>query len=74
MIKDFLGDESEEMNGKGGVTLRAEARGVAAAVTWLGWVLADMGSLGAKTAALSLGSLTDCVDSAGPPHPHFLSV
>jgi len=46
----------------------------AAAVTWLGWVLAGMGSFGAKTSVPSLGSLTDCVDSSGSPHPHFLSL
>lgn len=46
----------------------------AAAVTWLGWVLAGMGSFGAKTSAPSLGSLTDCMDSSGSPHPHFLSL
>lgn len=52
-----------------GVIPRAEA----AAVTWLGWVLAGTGNLGANTSARSLGSLTDCV-TFRPPHPHFLTL
>ena len=56
--------------GKGGLFRGLEA----AAVTWLGWVLADTGNLGANTSAPSLGSLTDCVDSSRPPHPHFLTL
>lgn len=56
--------------GKGGLFRGLEA----AAVTWLGWVLAGTGNLGANTSAPSLGSLTDCMDSSGPPHPHFLTL